>query len=173
MNLLREGFNWTFAITGTIERGHIFFFYRPRVEVEDVHSIDDIRNFHMLLIPRPPQFAVAPSDTVKDVAEAEADVLDGEMTLLQPGADAVPASDEGASTKKHYRLITLGKKKLPDSESSASGGGHRKQTFWATVTAVGDDLEALDQAFEAKTYETKTRGMCLRLIFGPSNIILR
>ena len=145
---------------GTIERGHIFFFYRPRVEVEDVNSIDDIKNFHMLLIPRPPEFAVAPRSSRK--YDGKANLVDegvDEMNLFQTGAEAVPATDDAASTKKHYRLITVGKKRLPDPESSASGGGHRKETFWATVTAVGDDLGELAQGFEAKTYETKTRGI--------------
>lgn len=142
---------------GTIERGHIFFFYRPRVEVEDVNSIDDIKNFHMLLIPRLPEFAVAQRSSQKSDGEVDEGV--DEMNLFQTGAEAVPATDNAASAKKHYRLITVGKKRLPDPESSASGAGHRKETFWATVTAVGDDLGELAQGFEAKTYETKTRGI--------------
>jgi hypothetical protein len=39
----------------TIERGHIYFVYRPRVQMEEASSIDDVKSFHMLLVPRPPE----------------------------------------------------------------------------------------------------------------------
>jgi hypothetical protein len=97
----------------------------------------------MLLIPRPPEF-----DGTK-AKEA------GELNLPS-GTEAVPVSDDSSSTDKQYRLITVGKKKLPDSES---GSGLKKETFWASVTAVGEDLSKLAQAFEAQTYDTKTRGV--------------
>jgi hypothetical protein len=35
----------------TLERGNIFFFYRPRVEEEAPESIDDVQRFHMVLRP--------------------------------------------------------------------------------------------------------------------------
>jgi hypothetical protein len=44
-------------MAGTIERGHIYFLYRPKVEQEKVHSIDEIARFDMLLVPSPPEFA--------------------------------------------------------------------------------------------------------------------
>ncbi|EEB98594.1 hypothetical protein MPER_01872, partial [Moniliophthora perniciosa FA553] len=34
----------------------------------------------------------------------------------------------------------------------------RKETFWGTVTKVGDDLDELEKGLGEKTYETKTRG---------------
>ena len=79
------------------------------------------------------------------------------MDVLAPGADAVPAPVTQSTTKQHYRLITVGKKKLPDPEGHVSGS-RRKETFWATVTAVGDDLGSLEKGLGEKTYETKTRG---------------
>ncbi|KAF9009193.1 hypothetical protein BDZ89DRAFT_1095211 [Hymenopellis radicata] len=136
----------------TIERGHIYFFFRPRVEHDKVHSIDDVRNFQMLLLPRPPSFA---SD--KDSGEPKHEETD-EMKVLKPGADAVPSRQPLDSTKKQpYRLVIIGKKKLPDPEHGGAGKG-RKDTFWATVTKVGEDLSALQQTFGEKTSETKTRG---------------
>ena len=30
---------------GTIERGHIYFFYRPKVELEEAHSVDEVQRF--------------------------------------------------------------------------------------------------------------------------------
>ncbi|EIW66815.1 hypothetical protein M231_01418 [Tremella mesenterica] len=36
---------------GTLEAGHIYFMYRPKVDAEEVESIDDVSKFHILLIP--------------------------------------------------------------------------------------------------------------------------
>lgn len=129
---------------GVIERGHIYFFYRPKVEHEHVYSIDDVKNFHMLLVPRPPKFSVY-GDQPTSTTEVEG------MTVLSEGADVTPAPETLDQPKKHYRLLTLGKKRLPEAE-----GGH--EVFWATVTAVGDDLHNLERGFEGQTYETTTRG---------------
>ncbi|KAF8182734.1 hypothetical protein K438DRAFT_1908030 [Mycena galopus ATCC 62051] len=133
---------------GTTERGHIYFFFRPRVETDAPSSIDDVKNLHMLLIPRPPKFS-AEDDTSHLKKDSD------EMELLAAGADAVPSAEPLDASGKHYRLITVGKKTLPDPDSRRGG---RKESFWATVTAVGDDLDALESGLGEHTYDTKTRG---------------
>ena len=138
---------------GTIERGYIYFFYRPKVELENVHSIDEVQRFHMLLVPRPPEFSVHTSGR----KDSDTD----EMQLISEGADAVPAPQTANESKKKFRLIPIGKKSLPDPEASGGGkGGGRKQVFWATVATIGDDLKTLQDGLGEKTYETKTRGQC-------------
>lgn len=144
-------------ITGTIERGHIYFFYRPKVQLEEAASIQDVKHFHMLLVPRPPEF----STYIKKPGEGKVDKEENEdasMKVLSAGADAVPAPATHNASKKHYRLITVGKKHLPDPELGGKGQG-RKQTFWADVTSIGDDLHSLEKGLGDKTYETKTRGL--------------
>ena len=143
-------------LSGTIERGHIYFFYRPRVQLEEAHSIDDVKNFHMLLVPRPPDFASSSSSNAEKVDPSKRE--EAEIKVLAPGADAVPAPDKEYSTKKHFRLITIGKKRLPDPQSPGANESRRKELFWATVTAVGDDLTSLEKGLGEKSYETKTRG---------------
>ncbi len=81
--------------------------------------------------------------------------------LLVPGPLAsklttAPAGAVGAA-EKHYRLISIGTKSLPNPKHGGSGHG-RKEAFWATVNAVGDDMEALNKGLGEKTYETKTMG---------------
>ncbi|KAF8560173.1 hypothetical protein OG21DRAFT_1502510, partial [Imleria badia] len=132
----------SFTQLGVVERGHVYFFYRPKVQHEQVHSIDDVKNLHMLLVPRLPKFSVYDDQPTSSSGE----------TLLPEGADVAPAPETLDRPQKHYRLLTIGKKRLPESE-----GGH--QVFWATVTAVGDDLHAVERGFGEKTYETKTRGV--------------
>ncbi|GAA5952380.1 hypothetical protein JCM21900_003797 [Sporobolomyces salmonicolor] len=36
---------------GLLEKGHVYFLYRPKVEVDEPHSLDDVSKFHMLLVP--------------------------------------------------------------------------------------------------------------------------
>jgi hypothetical protein len=145
---------------GTIERGHIYFFYRPKVQVEEAHSIDDVRNLQMLLIPRPPKYLVQSESEKPAEGEKKEPDENAEMEVVAPGADAVPAPAAVGDAEQHYRLFVVGKKRLPDSEAGGGGKGKgRKQTFWATAAAVGDDLQSLERGLGEKTYETKTRGM--------------
>ncbi|KAG8947845.1 hypothetical protein FRC04_010203 [Tulasnella sp. 424] len=42
-------------VNGVLERGRIYFFYRPKIDVgpeDEVHDLDDISKFHILLLPR-------------------------------------------------------------------------------------------------------------------------
>jgi len=96
---------------------------------EEAHSIDEVRNFHMLLVPRPPEFS----------------------TEVEGHSDTAP-EPKGIPTK-HYRLITLGKKRLPGLDKPG-----RKDTLWAMVSTVGENLHELDDGLGKKTNETKTRG---------------
>jgi len=138
---------------GIIERGHIYFFYRPKVQLEEAHSIYDVQRFHILLVPRPPGFSIQTDEDMNQDDEG------GRMKVLGPGADAVPAPEETNVIRKPFRLIAVGKKSLPDPEAGGGGkGGGRKQLFWATITTVGDDLHKLEEGLGEKSYETKTRG---------------
>ncbi|KAK7054542.1 hypothetical protein VNI00_003740 [Paramarasmius palmivorus] len=155
------------AETGTIERGHVYFFYRPKVQKDEASSLDDVKNFHMLLVPRPPEFPapnIPGSGTDSNTKQEEN--LDVELTVLKPGADAVPSEEPTNTSKKKYRLVTVGKKKLPDAKRGGAGKG-RKETFWATVTKVGNNLDELESGLGEKTYETKTRGMSI--VMGPDH----
>ncbi|KAH9849291.1 hypothetical protein C2E23DRAFT_737810, partial [Lenzites betulinus] len=142
---------------GTIERGHIYFFYRPKVELEEAHSLDEVQRFYMLLVPRPPLFA-AP-DSMNNAHSRDEDDDDQEMNLIESGTDAVPAPEPKGQSKKRFRLLVIGKKGLPDPDAGGGGkGGGRKQVFWATVSTVGEDLKKLEEGLGPKQYETKTRG---------------
>ena len=136
---------------GTIERGHIYFFYRPKVELEEAHSVDDVQRFYILLIPRPPEFSTASDQQLVSSKDTDEDQ---EMTVLSEGADAVPAPEPKSQTKKRFRLIVPGKKSLPDPEH----GRGRGNIFWGTIVTIGEDLDKLQEGLGEKEYETKTRG---------------
>lgn len=136
---------------GTLERGHIYFFYRPKVELEQAHSIDEVQRFYILLVPRPPLFSKASGQRT---VSSEDTTEDQGMTVLSEGADAVPAPEPTSQTRNHFRLIVPGKKSLPDSEH----GRGRGNIFWGTIVSIGKDLEKLQDGLSEKEYETKTRG---------------
>jgi hypothetical protein len=122
--------------------------------------VDDVQRFHILLVPRPPEFS-ASSGASQTSANADLNEDEGEMNLIQEGADAVPAPPTThEKKKKHFRLIAVGKKQLPDPEAGGGGkGGGRRATFWASVVTVGEDLGKLQDGLGGKEYETKTRGV--------------
>ena len=79
--------------------------------------------------------------------------------VLARSSGTVPAKETTGENKKHFRLIAVGKKQLPDPDAGGGGKGRgRKATFWATVVTVGEDLQKLQDGLGGKEYETKTRG---------------
>lgn len=93
------------------------------------------------------------------------------MSLISPGADVVPEKEPQNQINKRFRLITVGKKQLPDPLGSGRGG--RRQTFWATVVTVADDLHKLEKGLGEQTYETKTRGQCLHCMRYNAKLFLQ
>lgn len=86
-----------------LERGDIYFLYRPRVDTEHVHGLKDVERFYILLKPwRPPR----------------------------------------------YRLIIIGRKRLPDPKE------HNR--FWGFVWRVFKDRAELNQELGAQEYVTET-----------------
>ena len=43
------------ATSDVLEEGDIFFFYRPRVEVEEVRGREDVQRLYMIMTPRRPR----------------------------------------------------------------------------------------------------------------------
>ena len=84
------------------------------MEVEEAHSLGDVQRFHILLVPRPPGFAVSNPANSKSGEDEDA------MNLITEDSDALPASETINKTKKRFRLIAVGKKQLPD---PCAGGG--------------------------------------------------
>ncbi len=93
------------AQTPILERGDIYFLYRPRVGYSAAHGLADVERLYIVLKPW--------------------------------------------RTHK-YRLLIVGRKKLPDPEE------HNR--FWAFIWKVFHDRRALNEELGIKEYATKTRG---------------
>lgn len=89
-----------------LERGNIYFVYRPRVEQTTARGLEDIQRFFLVLSPH---------------------------------------------GKTRYRLIVVGRKKLPEVETHRDRG-------WGFVGKVSDRPEDIEDDLDALTYPTKTRG---------------
>jgi hypothetical protein len=93
-------------MANVLERGNIYFFYRPRVEQATAAGIEEVQRFFVILSPY-------------------------------------------GSAK--YRLIVVGRKKLPEVES------HHDRS-WGFVEKVRQRPEDIEDDLDALTYPTKTRG---------------
>lgn len=91
--------------TEILERGHIFFFYRPRVDEEDPEGLSDVQRFFIVLRAEP---------------------------------------------SHRMRLLTVGRKRLPDVE--------RHERNWGFVDVVSSDIGDIRKVLEPYSYGTKTRG---------------
>jgi hypothetical protein len=93
--------------TRVLERGNIYFFYRPKVDKQAAKSIDDVRRFYVVLHPQ---------------------------------------------TKRKYRLIIIGEKRLPGLTRDAD----RKS--WGFIERVATRAELIEDELDPGAYATKTRG---------------
>lgn len=143
-----------------LERGHVYFFYRPKVQPAEkaddpepsADSISSVQNFHMLLLPRASDSETAPAKPEQERPS------DAESKSEQTGEKA-RRGGIGA------RLIRLGKKRMPEPKAAlAQGdqpggiGGDASETIWAVVSDVATDFEQLKDSFQRREYSTKTSG---------------
>jgi hypothetical protein len=89
-----------------LERGNIYFAFRPKVEHTSAGGLEDIQRFFMILSP---------------------------------------------FGKERYRLIVIGRKRLP-----AIDGAHERS--WGFVQKVGRTPEQIEDELDRLTYSTATRG---------------
>lgn len=119
--------------TQALETGHIYFFYRPKVELSSAtdddedssrpSGLEDVQRFYLLLVP---------------------------FDAVSPPSGTSPA-------KKKARLLVIGRKVLPGPRS----GSDRKTTnnHWGYVDDVGDLDEIVKEKLSPQQYETVTRGV--------------
>ncbi|KAF9393131.1 hypothetical protein CPB97_000033 [Podila verticillata] len=111
-----------------IEKGHAFFFYRPKIDVDKPSSTDDVQKLYMLLSPDNAAGRLATEDKVR------------------------LRSKPSHTGKPRHRLLIIPQKSLP------SPGKGPESRVWAFVDEASADLEKLENRLERYTYSTKTRG---------------
>ncbi|PWN44619.1 hypothetical protein IE81DRAFT_321244 [Ceraceosorus guamensis] len=159
-----------------LEKGHVFFFYRPKVksahEVDQsgkaAECLDDVQNAHMLLLPHASRSETAGADATKD--STGSGVQGG--TNGQQNAPAGTTGDKAKQDGVGFRVVRLGKKRLPAPEVAIANGqqpggigGDASETVWSVVADVGPDPAVLSGSMGEQRYNTRTQG---ERVVGPS-----
>ncbi|CAN1306161.1 hypothetical protein LINPERPRIM_LOCUS26728 [Linum perenne] len=130
-----------------LERGEIYFFYRPKVNREEAHSPDDVQRLYIVLRPesgdRPVENKQEP-DSGKEGSKSDKKSDTGKEG--GHGAQKVNIEKE-----KLMRFIVMGRKSLPDPSKKG-------RPFWGFVDLVTTNLDHVKDALKSKEYETATRG---------------
>ncbi|XP_019095082.1 PREDICTED: uncharacterized protein LOC104756000 isoform X2 [Camelina sativa] len=138
------------------ERGEIFFFYRPKVNKEEAHSVDDVQRLYIVMRP---ESGENPTEEKQDPLSGKegSDKDSGDATTSASGAKNQGGEGghgvEKVNIEKQLllRFIVMGKKSLPDPSK-------KSQPFWGFVEMVTTNVEDVKTALKGEEYETKTRG---------------
>ncbi|KAG0082950.1 hypothetical protein BGZ93_002122, partial [Podila epicladia] len=116
-----------------LEKGQAYFFYRPKIDVDQPSSPDDVQKLYLLLSPD----------------EAIGRLKTAKMSKVSS------ASKSSRNNKAHHRLIIVPTKSLPKKRQKYSQPGSRN---WAFVDTASPDLSAVKKNLGEYMYSTKTRG---------------
>ncbi|KAG0216274.1 hypothetical protein BGX28_004640 [Mortierella sp. GBA30] len=114
-----------------IEKGQVYFFYRPKMDVDKPSGPEDVQKLYMLLSP--------------------------DNAIGRPAAEDMVGKADSSSKPSHegkanHRLLIVPQKTLP-----VPGKG-TKSRVWAFVDRASPDLDEVENRLERYTYSTKTRG---------------
>ncbi|KAF9139295.1 hypothetical protein BGX30_008148 [Mortierella sp. GBA39] len=144
-----------------LEKGHVYFFYRPKMDINQPSGVDDVQKLYMLL---------SPDDAVGRVSTSADSKHDGPTSSVEKSKDDVDGGDGGKKVKKEdesegalHRLLIIPRKALPVYDPNTSGGnwkGNNKpgSRNWAFVDTASSNLATVESRLQEYTYTTKTRG---------------
>lgn len=102
-----------------LEKGHAFFFYRPKIDVGRPSSPDDEQKFYMLLSP---DAAVGRVSTDFKLTGSTSSTV-GKKAESGGGGSGSGAKKEARSGKALHRLLIILRKIIPVYEPSSNTGG--------------------------------------------------
>ncbi|KAK9097589.1 hypothetical protein Sjap_023086 [Stephania japonica] len=117
------------------ERGEIFFFYRPKVERDQVHSPDDVQRLYIVLRPESGERAVETKQS-PDSGKEGSHKNGGTATEGGHGVQEVDVEKEAL-----LRFMVMGKKTLPDLSKPST-------PFWGFVELVTTKVEDIKSALK-------------------------
>ncbi|CAA3000390.1 Hypothetical predicted protein, partial [Olea europaea subsp. europaea] len=116
-----------------LERGEIFFFYRPKVEREEAHGPQDVQRLYIVLQPESGERPIEQKQDTDSSQHGSSQEINIEKQML-------------------LRFIVMGRKSLPDSSSK------RGRPYWGFVEMVTTKSEDIKLALKGEEYDTATRG---------------
>ncbi|KAG0472229.1 hypothetical protein HPP92_016775 [Vanilla planifolia] len=139
-----------------LERGEIFFFYRPKIGKEEVHGADDVQRMYLVIRPesgeRPVEEKQSP-DSGKEGKKRSKRVKEGDNRGKDKEKPEGGHGSEQVSIEKQIllRFIVMGRKSLPDPS-------RRSRPYWGFVEMVTTEVEDIKIALKGEEYDTATRG---------------
>ncbi|KAK3015909.1 hypothetical protein RJ639_007645, partial [Escallonia herrerae] len=135
------------------ERGEIFFFYRPKVDKEEAHSLDDVQRFYIVLRPESGERSTEEKQDPHSGKEGSKHAGDDEdKSSTSTGSEGGRGSQEVNIEKEPLlRFIVIGRKSLPDPNK-------KSRPSWGYVEMVTTKFEDVKAALQGEEYDTKTRG---------------
>ncbi len=127
------------AAAEVLEKGDIFFFYRPKAKTVDnssggdVKSIEDIRRFFMVT-------ATTTASNTRN--EQQFDRTNRETSKEEEG-------EEEEEESLRYRLFVIGKKSLPEIRTTEA---RRSERYWAKVGGIFESPQELTSELLADEY---------------------
>nr|CAD1827896.1 unnamed protein product [Ananas comosus var. bracteatus] len=162
-----------------LEKGEIFFFYRPKVNKEEAQGPDDVQRIYIVLRPQSGKQPVEEKQASESGKEGRMKGRSKEGSGKQP-VEEKQASEPGKEGRKKgqskeggrnndtvqggrgteevdiekqplLRLIVMGKKRLPNPSE-------RSRPFWGFVELVTTNVDDIKTALKGEEYDTATRG---------------
>ncbi|XP_038895444.1 uncharacterized protein LOC120083676 [Benincasa hispida] len=121
------------------ERGEIYFFYRPKVEKQEVHSPDEVQRLYIILRPESGEKAV---EEKQSTSSSSTGTQRGQGTHTQ---------EVNIEKQPLLRFIIMGRKSLPHP-------AQRARPYWGFVDMVTTDVQDIKNALQGGEYDTSTRG---------------
>ncbi|KAB1218230.1 hypothetical protein CJ030_MR3G026110 [Morella rubra] len=135
------------------ERGEIFFFYRPKVDKEEVHSADDVQRLYIIMWPESGERPVEEKQDPDSGKEGKKKgSRTGESGSGTSGTEGGHGSQEVNIEKQPlFRFMVIGKKRLPDPSKKG-------EPYWGFVEMVTTNIDDVKNALKEEEYDTSTRG---------------
>ncbi|RWR84230.1 hypothetical protein CKAN_01302400 [Cinnamomum micranthum f. kanehirae] len=93
-----------------LESGEIFFFYRPKVDREEAHSVDDVQRLYIVLRPESGERAIEEkqaSDSGKEGAKGASKAVTGRARLARRGAKRVAAVAQARPVRREAKVAMV------------------------------------------------------------------
>ncbi|MCO5576789.1 hypothetical protein L7F22_030609 [Adiantum nelumboides] len=165
-----------------LEKGEVFFFYRPKVETEHPTSVDDIQRMYMVLKPEhskskeeikqshdsgkeSAKHTVSDNDSKDKPASEHAAgrrSAEGDNKSHEDNKQADTPEEKGKKGGEGEEKVNVEKQDLLRfiilGRKSLPDASKRTRPYWGFVDLVTTDIKDIAQALGPEEYETKTRG---------------
>ena len=149
--------------TTVLEKGLLYFFYRPKVDAKEVRSVDDVQKFYLLMSPEGAEGKPAREEELEGKRGEERKALEHQgkplhrLLVLPVSADSA-ASPYSPSTPASSRSSAACSSCVCECRKSLPDPSAPQLRPWAFVDAVSSDLHEVEHPLERYSYDTKTRG---------------